>query len=475
MQMNIAKKILICAAFGLVLASCGSSPNQAVPNTATISSNVLQLSVGTANLYGLQTALNVVTTYRQPSGGYNAGASGTLVNSPTLTLPHTIPAGLSAGAFYTGYDFTSTAPSAPAPGETFSITSTSQAPIVVCSPASSSFSFTSFGQSGGVFGLGIEPYNAQAQGDCPAPPNSLTGSPFQVAPYPVPLYDDASPTYVGPFPDYDPNAFVPWGGPPAFLNGGQTNSVVGSSNYPTGTAGVSEGIDVFAGIAPVASGAYTLTVAVPATTSAGTTTTTQTASFSLPAALTVLPVPAAPAYVPDGAGGGTFAFVMPAGATEAYLELTDYGPNSAGAVSCNGSGTGNTDSFVGNGIGNAVYYTIETTASGTLTLPDTIGPGVHATPSVCTAAQNTTANGFATPADQLAIQVIAFDYDLYHASYPASLGNPAPTITGAHSSDLAISAATCQIGAVPGSCTALLSSPLFRSRAPGAAALSLRR
>lgn len=454
MQMNNIKPILTCAALAFALAGCGSSPNQAVPHQATISSNVLQVAVGTANLYGAQTALNVVATYRQPSGGYNPGASGTLLNSPTLTLPAAVPAGLSAGATATGYDASSTVPSAPAVGETTSLTSTSQAPLAC--------NVTSFGQSGGVFGLGIEPYNAQAQGDCTPAGASSNGTPFQVAPYPVPLFDTASPTYAA---GADPNLFVPWGGPPAFTNGGLTTSPVGSANYPGGTAGVEEGIDVFAGIAPVAGGAYTLSVSVPATSTGVTTYTTQTASATMPAALTVLGAAVAPAYVPDAAGdgGGTFAFVMPAGATEAYLQITDYGPVTAKAVSCNGSGTGTTG--VGNGVGTPVYYTLEATASGTLTLPAALGP--TGTPSVCTATQNTAANsGTATPADQIAIQVIAFDYDLYHASYPLSLGNPSPTITGTHSSDLTISPAICQAGTGAGSsCTALL--PLVKARGGG--------
>jgi hypothetical protein len=323
---------------------------------------------------------------------------------------------------------------------------------------------TSFGQSGGVFGLGIEPFNAQAQGDCTPAGVGSTGTPFQVPPYPVPLYD--------PLFGADPNAFIPWGGPPAFEIAGNPDSVVGSlaNFYPAGTAGVPEGIDVFEGIAPTPGGAYSLSISIPANTG----TIAQGVKFTIPTTLTTLGTATSPAYTPDGNGGGTFAFTMPAGATEAYLELVDYGPAqpaapAAGLISCNGLAS----------TGTPLYYTIETTTSGTLTLPDLIGPTAPTSlepggakpgtiPSVCTAAQNTTANGgTATPDDQLAIQVIGFDYPAYESSYPNSLRVQAPAILGANGEDdITISAATCLAGAT--SCTATL--PLLRRREQSALA-----
>jgi len=456
MQMNNMKtliKTLVPGAIAFALAGCGSGGTAMAPTSqANLSSNVLQFAVGTANLYGAGTALNVVATYRQPNGN-----SGTLLNSPTLTLPAAIPAALSAGAAGAGYDACSTAPRGPASGETTKITSTSQ--------VAGSLSVTSFGQSAGVFGLGIEPYNAQGQAECGAGVSATaTGTPFQVAPFSVPLYDSASPTFNG---TGDPNAFEPWGGPPAFLLTGSTTSVVGSGNYPAGTAGVEEGIDVFAGIAPVPGGLYSLSVAIPTTTVG---TPVQTVPFTLPGVV-VLPTPVVPAYVPDAAGdgGGTFPFVLPAGTTSAYLQITDYGPSTPMSPGCNGSGTGN--AALGNGVGTPIYYTMYATASGTLTLPPLIGPA--GAPSVCTAALNTASNGAPTTADQIAIQVIAFDYPLYTASYPSSLGNSSPTILGAAhgSDDLTISPAVCQVGPVgaASSCTATL--PLLKARASASAVL----
>jgi hypothetical protein len=454
MRITLTKTLITSGAIAFALAGCsssGSSPQ--TPNQAHPGSNVLQLAVGTANLGGTAGSLNVVTTYRQHDGD-----SGVLLDSPTLTLPAPVPGPGSAAA--ASYDVTATVLSGPTSVEagTDSITSTSQSAGITCTT-----SVTSFGQSGGVFGLGIEPFNAQAQGDCTPAGVGSTGTPFQVPPYPVPLYD--------PLFGADPNAFIPWGGPPAFEIAGNPDSVVGSlaNFYPAGTAGVPEGIDVFEGIAPTPGGAYSLSISIPANTG----TIQQATKFTIPTTLTTLGTATSPAYTPDGNGGGTFAFTMPTGATEAYLELVDYGPAqpaTGSAISCNGIASA----------GTPLYYTIETTASGTLTLPDLIGPTAPSSvapggsepgtvPSVCTAALNTTANaGTATPDDQLAIQVIGFDYPAYESSYPNSLRVQAPAILGANGEDdITISTATCQAGAT--SCTTSL--PLLRRREQSAHAL----
>jgi len=438
---NMNRSALIAGILASALAGCGASSTPMTATQANLTSNVLQFAVGTANLYGTATGVNVVATYRQPTGAFAPGASGALVDSPVLTFPAPLPAALSAGATAASYDACATVLSAPAPGETHA-TSSSQTPGTT--------TLTSFGQSGGVFGIGIEPFNAAGQASCTPAAIRATGTPAQVAPYPVPLYGNASPSFVAG--TGDPNAFVAWGGPPAFIlaNSGGV-SPVGNGNYPAGTAGVSEGLDIFAGVAPVAGGTYGLSVSIPANNG----TVTQAATpFTMPPAVTVLGAATAPAYAPDAAGdgGGTFAFVMPALATQAYLQVTDFGPIQDPAVSptasCNGSDA------------SPVYYTFEVTASGSVTLPAAIGPG--GAPSVCTAAQNSIANATAEGADQIAVQVIGFDYDVYHASYPLSLGVPNPTILGARGSDdVTVSAAICQVGAA--SCTASL--PLLRRRA----------
>jgi hypothetical protein len=307
------------------------------------------------------------------------------------------------------------------------MTSTAQAP-----PAPTNTTVTTFGQSGGVFGLGIEPFNYE----------SATGLASTTTPYSVPVYDFATTTATG-----DPNQIpAAWGGVPAFdiLGTGYASNF---SNIVPGpgpsdavplpqTLGISEGIDVFDALTPVASANYTLTVTL-AGTSNGTFSKTANATMVSTA---LLPTMAAPTYTPDAAGdgGGTYAITLPAGVTEAYIEVLDYGN---GGTNCNGAGT--PDGFTG--APDPVYYTIEATASGTYTQaalngPDTTGAGTG-TPSICTAAQNTAANGgTASPADIVGIWAIGFDYPAYESSYPNSAGNPAPTIVGASGqSDITIS------------------------------------
>ncbi len=381
----------------MVLAGCsasGTSPH--TPQTvANISSSSLQMNVGTANLFGLGSGLNVAVTYRQTSG--NPGASATLVNSPTLTLPTAITA--AAG---TADGFGSTILSGPATAEigTTSMTSTSQAPNASAT--------TTFGNDGGAFGLGIEPFNYVA----PLGQAGVTGKPANVTPYPVPLYDTLAGT--------DPNAFIPGGGPPAFNIAGNAAAVQAGFNA------ISEGLDVFA-IPPVV-GTYSLNVSVPANTG----TVSQTATAAITSAA-LLPVFAPPVTTVNADGTATLAVVLPAGVTEAYLQITDFGPTATGAVSC-----------VGATAGAPVYYTIEVTASGTATLPASASP-VSGMGPICSAPANTTASGAASDGDAFTVQAVGFDYPAYEASYPNSLGKPSPTLTGSgasHQADITVSLQT---------------------------------
>ncbi len=414
-RMTKTLRIIIGLAASASLAACGANPSSPSnpSNPAPLSSNVLQLAVGTANIAGTN-ALNVVVTYRQGKGSTAPGDSGALISSPTLTLPGTIPG--PAGSFSL-LDPLSTILTGPATSEigTNSITASSQ--------AVNTSAVTSFGQSGGAFSIGLEPFNAMGSYDASAPSN--VGSPFSWVPYPVPVYQTTA----------NANTIVPWGGPPAFVAASSGGDAIGPANsglYASGVAGISEGIDVFQGITPTA-GAYGISVSVPANTG----TVTSKASFTL-AGVVTLPVATNPTFVPDGNGGGSFTgFTLPAGATEALVEVLDYGPANGALASCNGSGEGA-----------PVYYTLETTSSTVPNLPDLIGPNSSATnsvPSICTAAQNTAANGgTTTTGDQVLIQVFAFDYPAYEANPANSSGNPSPTIVGsAGSDDLSLSAPTC--------------------------------
>jgi hypothetical protein len=425
------KKTIIACAVAIALSACGASGTSPLQptNPANIPGNILQFKVGTANLAGVATGLNVVTTYRQPAGGFHPGDSGTLINSPTLTIPGTLGG---ATGVAVPFDPTSTVFSGASQAELTgnTIQSTSQ--------AVGAHNVTSFGQSGGVFGIGIEPYNYIGSYDDQGSPTNIN-TPFSVAPYPVPLYDanvpgaSASTT--------DPNVFLPWGGPPAFDLAGNGQSVVGSPTEPGGTAGIGEGIDVFAlsaGVSPPTNGVYGLTVGVAGSSGF----TTKSASASLPKGALVLPKAATPILIGDGAGGGTIAVAMPAGTEEAYVQVTDFGPptNTGG---CNGAVFPSSSGTV------QIYYTILTKSSGTVNLPDHAGP--NGSESLC-------------PGDVFTVQLIAFDYPAYEASYPASYGNPHPSIQGLHggNDNITISALSCaqeQAAAGPPTpCSAIVSS-----------------
>jgi hypothetical protein len=392
------------------LAACSGSGSSPKPVTqANIAANVLQLAVGTANIYGDLAGTggnligtNIVATYRQPAGQF-AGDS-VLVNSPLLTGPFT----LAAPAGNAGADPTSTIVGAaaaspspalgggPAPAEigAGSITSTPQ----------TSGAVTSLGTSGGVSGLGIEPFNY----------NNQNGVPFTVVPYQVPLYDPLGPA--------DPNGFVPWGGPPAFDPNKDGQGVRDGNIYPNGTLGVSEGLDVFAGITPSVTGPYTLN-APSAATSAGTVA-PPPAKFTLKSTA-LLPAATPPVPTLDGAGGASFAVTLPAGVTQAYVQVTDIGPpvpaSGTALTSCNAAQTA------------FLYYTIVVTGSGVAVLGDRSGDAGN--PSICNSAQNTAANSAAADGDQFVVQLVGFDYPAYAISYPNSKGNPAPVLVGAAGQD----------------------------------------
>jgi len=410
--MHVTKNSLARAAAALAilsLAACsGSGTNPASTTQQNLAADVLQYSVGTANLFGVSEGLNVVVTYRQPSGSLHPGDSAVAVSSPTLTVSSALPS--SAG---TPDGFFSTIASGPAPTElgTHNMTSTGQAQSTP----------TTFGRSGGAFSLGIEPYNY-----------GNGGSPDNITPYIVPLYDAGT----------DPNALVPWGGPPAFDPNHDGEGVRDGKIYPSvngqPTLGVEMGIDSFAQITPVA-GPYTLTISVPANT--GTVTQTQTAGISNAG---MLPNVISPIATLDGAGGASFTAHLPTGVTEAYIQVTDIGPitssGSAAGSSCNGS----------NG-GTPTYYTM-IVRPGHLggTIGDAEGPS--GAPSICTISQNTAANsGNATPGDTFIVQLIGMDYPLYEASPTISQAS-APAIVGsAGQSDITISPAVFETEASSGS------------------------
>jgi hypothetical protein len=406
MKMHKVATLLTLGAAAYVLAGCSASGvNPTNPSrVCNLGSNVLQLNVGTANLFADVPAAhvvgtNVAVTYRQSSSGNcYAGNSGALVSSPTLTIPTAL-----AGPAGTADGFGATIVTGPGPLEigTGAMTPIGQTPAQTNNTALA----TTFGDSGGAFGLGLEPFNyAGALGTA-----GVGGSPASVYPYQVPLYDAIDNAGAGP----DPNQFLPGGGAPAFNVAGNQAAILAGFNA------ISLGLDVFE-VTP-AVGTYSLSVAVPANTG----TVTASASAPITTVVTLPPFVAPIATVVTPAGGATFTYVLPAGVTQAYIEVIDYGPTSA-LGSCLTSPAVPTAT-------NPVYYTFEVTASGTSTLP---------AGSICTAAQNTTADGAPSDGDAFTVQGIGFDYSAYQASYPNSLGVTSPSLVGAgvsHQADVTIS------------------------------------
>src|SRR5579885_93813 len=249
-----------------LLAACGANSG-GVPitsvNPTSPSYAKLQFAVGTANIYGTATGLNVVSTLRQPAGESAIG-----VSTPSITGPFSFSGAAAAPANGTLSDPYTTIPnSGPSLPETTastpSITGTQQtihpgtpfcdgtgtlpAGFTPC-PSGFSPDATTFGQSGGVFAMGLAPYNAVAE----------QGQAYAYAPYVEPLYDNGTAHPL----------FLPWGGPPAFDpdgNGmGTRDGLVPLGGDSFGNPyflGVAEGITAFEGVA-AGSGTYTLNVSV---------------------------------------------------------------------------------------------------------------------------------------------------------------------------------------------------------------------
>ncbi len=395
MNFRIEQRGALAALVALGLSACsGSGTNPVASTKANLAANTLQFAVGTANVHGTP-GLNVVVTYRQNNGDLNPGASAVLVSSPTLSGPFTLP-----GPAGTEDPFDSTIVTGAGPAEVggHAMTPTAQTGATA----------TTFGVSGGVFGLGIEPFNYNE-----------SGVPDNVAPYPVPLYDTAATDQV-----------VTWGGPPAFDPNGDGEGTLDGNVYPTDTRGISEGIDAFDNVAPQG-GTYSLSVAVPSTTGSGIVAT----SGATLGTSTLLTTVTAPTPVPDGNGGMSFVVTMPPDETEGYIQIVDLGPETGAAgplyTGCHTGVGPNANTPEGS---DPVYYTIAVHGSGTYTLRDNEGP--LGTPSVCTSTQDTAANGAGTvDGDEVEVMYIGFDYPAFEMSYPNSLHNPAPAIVGAKGQD----------------------------------------
>ncbi|HLI96769.1 MAG TPA: hypothetical protein VKT72_11880 [Candidatus Baltobacteraceae bacterium] len=427
--MTYAKRSIAALSLAALIVSqgCGGGAAGAPPvnsvNPTSPSYSSLQFAVGTANLYGnAQIGLNVVSTLRQPSGASADGAMTPTITGPFKIVAAAAPSGSGFADPYTtivdnGPSFREAGgasiggtPQTVAAGTPACDGTSVPAGFVAC-PSGLSPNTSSFGQSGGVFAMGLLPSNAVAE----------TGQGYSYQPYAQPFYSagDATTTY----------QFIPWGGPPAFDpdgNGmgerdGLSINGVDSFGDPY-FLGVGEGITAFDGVTP-SSGAYKLSVAISTIGNGGAVSTSTIAKTAQLNASVVLPTLTAPVFTPDGKGGGSFTVSLPAGVTEAYVQIVDFGPgggpNDGGAANVGNCQGPRGTSFA------PVYYTVHVAASGAYNLPDMDGPNsatsggktnLQPSPSICTAAQNTTALGSATNGDDVVVQMIGFDYPVYQAA-----------------------------------------------------------
>jgi len=433
-------KVLLGASTALALAACSGAaqlpPSTSSVNVVSPSYAKLQFAVGTANIYGTDTGLNVVSTYRQTNG-----KSAVLVDTPTISGPFTLPAAVCAGngedgfATYVGGAHCGTPALDNLAGPSLTevtageITGTTQAlrlGSVACDsaaytlacPAGYTPNTSTFGQSGGVFAMGLQPANS-----------TNSGTPYTYTPYAEPIYDNSG------------LAFVPWGGPPAYDPDKHGSGARDGINNLGAIDGVNEGLTTFEDVS-TPTGTYTLSLQVPtgisSTGIASYGTVTATAALTSAATLATA---ISPPLVEDGTGGGTLTVALPAGATEGIIQISDYGPvggTAVNAYSCQGP----LSPLAGAG---PVVYTIITHTSGTVTLPDAVGPNLDSGagankflpgPTLCTATQNqaaATAAGDTTDVqvgDLYTVQLIATDYPAYEAN-PIFPGQT-PTIVGAN-------------------------------------------
>jgi len=364
--MTNARTPIGLAALALLMTSCTSGntaipPAQAAVNPLTIGK--LQFAVGTANVAGT-IGLNTVATLRKSDASSAVLFSTPMIVGPSgFVIPNAKDAGGDAG--------------------TNSITGAFATQLGAKAPP------TTFGTSGGVFGLGFQP------------DNSTTGGAASFARYALPFYSATQLTYLA--------------GPPAFP---QTRD----GNTASGFAGWTLGFTDFA--APPAAGAYALNVTIPTgfDGSGNPTSGTISASANL-ANLAPLGTFAKPAFAPDGTGGGTVSVAVPAGVSEAYVFVVD---TKAGATDC----------FPGSQP-RPVYYAIRTTTTGaqTLTLPPTLGPTASAavgTRSICSG-------------DTILTYAAGFDYPVTAAAYPNSTSQT-PAIAGTNGqADITTSAAATSV------------------------------
>jgi hypothetical protein len=372
----------VAALIGLgIVAGCTSGNGALEPGftSANLNANKLQLAVGVATYQDGTTGLNTVTTFRQPDG-----LVGTLLNTPTLTGPFTVPAGVpGTRSAATTTTFGTAICAANVDAGTNHITGSPQVTTL-----SSTAVCTTLGQAGGVTSYGIAPTNSTTAS---APAfllygDFLDGSDGAI--YGNPFYSNGT-DYIGDGAGDENTATGSGyaalrGGPPSYPN-------VRNGTYPTGFLGYTFGYTTFH-LTPVA-GAYNLTLNIQAGDTANSSISAPTATLSSTVGLPAYT--AAPTFAEDGTGGGTASCTSPAGVTETVVELFDE----------------KTDA----------YYTKVVSGGGLVSagFTDALGPA----PAPKTAATLNTGDAYE-------VVCIGADYPLYEAGPPNNLSQT-PTIVGA--------------------------------------------
>ena len=312
-----------------ILAACTGGQSGIEPPATTVNvqnTTVLQFRVGTARYGATATPLlNTLVTYRQANG-----LSGTLYNSPTITLPAgpLVPAAGSAGTDAGTNHISSTPPTQP--GTTALV--------------------TTFGQSGGVFAYGFANANSTTSGAAnyaqfvggAAANNGI-------------FADDANTQIIGPTPVVAPPAGANGKGNTAInIYGGEQGAYANAymqpfyaatvtkipfllgppavpdfhnGTFPNGFLGYDSGFTMFTLTGAPVAGSYSLTVNVPSATLG-----INAATFTQAATLTntvALPVVTPPTIVDPGTGGASFVVApAPAGVTNQVLYVIDVSSNS---------------------------------------------------------------------------------------------------------------------------------------------------
>jgi hypothetical protein len=353
----VLKRILALAALGGLFALPACTSNQAAVEPHFTPVNVgatseLQFQVGTAT-YGANIFLNTVVTYRQQNG-----LSALLDNTPSISLPFTNTAPATAGGvIYAGNDTGLN-----------QITGTGQTNNGTANPDARTFP-----QTVGAFAYGFLASNSSTTGGnnsvfYPSASGSTEAnrSPY----YGVPAGFTQRAFYVGP-------PFVP-----NFKDGSLGTTFLG---YPNG-------FTTFA-IHPT-TGAYSLSVGLP---NASTPIPTFTSSTTM-TSVVGLPPQTVPAYVTDGAGGGTVTVTTPAGATETAVFIREIDGATGGVLN---------------------YYTLVLHGVGphTTALPDNLGTITGGVAARTIAAGNL-----------VSLVAVSFDYPAMEA-VPVGAGPPqAPVI-----------------------------------------------